>query len=129
MAQINLFWTEERKKFILASILYTNKSEVSNSIVRIELIALYTSNGSRLNAVAQTMATKPRARVLEGTELSTPPISLPQRGAETVTLGFELPSILSEKAIDAYQIEALLASGETVTIESPIAPEICDEKS
>lgn len=126
---VNIFsvTTEAREKYIVTSLLYTNRSEVSDSIVRVEAILNYSADCVKTNAVVSPTKEIPHKKVLEGLDFVTPPVVLPARGAVSVSLCFQVPRFLTrERTIDSYELEAITASGSVVSVSSRVAGEVSD---
>lgn len=128
LEQIFLTINKEKNNFILSKLIFTNKSEVSDSITRIELIVGYLVNNIQTNIVIGAKHQDLNFKTISNINVTVPPFSIAPRGSHGCWVCFEMPNrVTQSKRINSYKIEALFASGAEVSVEPRLVAELFDE--
>lgn len=127
LAEIRSSRSSAGNRQIYAALTYTNQSHLEDTIVRLELVVSYLTDGLQMNLVLAPVTPDKASRNFEHFAFVKLPCHIPARGAISLWVCFQLPSSLSsDKRIDQYSFEAVLASGAKTDAISRIAPEIID---
>ncbi len=128
LAEIRSLRSSDGSRQIYAALTYTNKSHLEDTIARLELVVSYLADSVRMNLVLAPAKPEKPSQNFEQFALVELPCRIPARGAVSLWASFRLPSMLnsSNKTIEHYSFEAVLASGAKTSVISRIAPEIID---
>ena len=119
---------KEENKFIISSLIITNKSEVSDSITRIELIIDYLVSDTLTNVVIGAKKQNLDLKTISNIKITAPPFLVGPRGSISVWVCFEIPQRVKEsKRINSYKIEVLSASGAEEFVEPKMIGGLFDE--
>ena len=119
---------ESGVRIILANILFTNKSEVPDSISRVELIIEYIIGDTTTNVVIGNSSSEINRKKFNDIKAGKEPISISSRGSTRQWISFELPKrVIDSKRINSYEIEILSSSGEKITLNPKVIGELARE--
>lgn len=128
LSEIFSLKTRDKKKFVIASLIFTNKSEVSDGITRIELIVDYIVDGVVTNVVVGAGRHEIDSKAVNKIAIESPPFSISQRESASYWVCFEIPErVAGSKRINSYKIESTSASGAKNLLEPKVVGELFDE--
>lgn len=120
--------TKLKQKFIVANLIFTNKSEVSDGIKRIELIVDYIVDGTVTNVVIGAEKHEIVSSSVDKIKIESPPFTIDQRESTSRWVCFDIPErVAKSNRINSYKIESLSSSGSKLLLEPKIIGELFDE--
>jgi hypothetical protein len=119
--------TQKTAEVIAFGVTYTNKSDIPNSLVRIELEVHYFTKEGVVAHLLFPLAENPSDAIdLRSLPALRAPVNLGPRTTESGWLIFLLPTGAVKGPTERYRVVALTATGERITMESFLIKTISD---
>lgn len=118
---------EDNAEVVAFAVSYTNRSDIANSLVRIELEVHYFTKEGVVAHLLFPLAEHPSEAIeLQSLPALHAPINLGARSTESGWLIFVLPAGALRGPVERYRVAALTATGERITMESFLIKTIQD---